>query len=316
MVFKSMTSISLKKLIFEYKNLKIPPDMLNGFHQEYFETLKSFSERSEYLGYPTVAKWLGEGFYRVVYDIGVGRVVKIASDDGLNQNFREVEVWECAKLKNTQVITPILSWDKKKYSWIIMKKADKVFEDPGEWMDSINQFAGTKEAKFTTREELHFFFLLISKINEEEIIEAINSSPFTKLEQLKSKVTHVDIADYAISKVWQILNEIYPNNINSWVKDVADIVSLCPLDPEDIHYQNWGMVDGKMALVDYGYDGAENENQFTKWKQGLLEFFLFGKRKFNISEFKLKTTPEEQEQYLKNNTTKLWSTLKKWTYMI
>lgn len=72
-------------------------------------------------------KPIGQGSSRIVYDIGKGRVLKVAKSQlGIRSNRTEVKMYKSSPRRIKKYLGRILS-SQKKYGWVIMKKYSRKF---------------------------------------------------------------------------------------------------------------------------------------------------------------------------------------------
>lgn len=77
-------------------------------------------------------KFLGSGISRHAFNIGKGRVLKVASTATCTDyNRKEVERWESAPPELKQFLCPIIAYDSE-YRWVVMRRAYKVGNVPHE----------------------------------------------------------------------------------------------------------------------------------------------------------------------------------------
>ena len=162
------------------------------------------------------------GASRIVFDIGDGRVLKLNTreDQDANQNINEVDVWEKAEAcLGKPYVAPIFGYDKDSYSWIIARKAETGF--------SVN---------------------------------AINNIVYEPT-GIKFKNIDDDFVARVVIAVNIMKRKSYPPGImdtnkelmhSPWFRGFVMFLATCKVDAIDIITPNWGMIDGKPVLIDYG----------------------------------------------------------------
>ena len=158
------------------------PSVLDSISTEFFELKEWYKQSKRYLN--KKAKHIGDGMGRSVYDIGGGRVVKIAFNQfGKEQNQREEAAWD--DYSSSGIIMPI--YDTAEDSrWIVMGMA-------------------TKEA---TMKDLWNLFgvapttLAYAVQGDPESIEAIKKNLVAKKVMKLGKIMKLDMADIIKPDSW------------------------------------------------------------------------------------------------------------------
>jgi hypothetical protein len=183
------------------------------FDLQEFSKLKSPKDRVTYL--QVNAKYLGKGMSRVVLDIGGGRVLKLMlrGADNPKANAMEAEFSVC--LKGSTVVPHVLD-HAKDYAWIIMEKATPV---RGKFLTLLNTSLGMPE-HLAFEDESDFALCLKLALRG-----STNITP--QLEWLTKHPTQ-------------------------WWSDLIAAVKTCGIWHTDMKAENWGILKGRLVLLDYG----------------------------------------------------------------
>lgn len=196
------------------------------------EGLEGSSFRVPRLALPQLIQWaknnlqpigLGCGDYRCVFDIGNGKVLKIAqSESGVQDNKEEIEDFECL---GPDFAVRTFDYDRSEFKWLITQKLTN-FNDPEE------------------------FFLLLQKIYGLEIPEDLYSfseleDEFTEFLTMAVKKNDFDTTIFKIPESWAT---------NDWLLSLVVKLRNCNLNPTDLASFNWGIdpSDGKPKILDIG----------------------------------------------------------------
>lgn len=104
--------------------LEVSNQIVHQFELETFRKLPSFNQRIKYCQQSLVR--LSSGSSRIVYELGDGKVLKIAKNRiGLVQNQHEFDLSEDWVFSNYEIITNVFDGDQNG-EWIISEKAEKM----------------------------------------------------------------------------------------------------------------------------------------------------------------------------------------------
>lgn len=118
-----MTVDEFKKITEELED-HIPE---HSFDIEEFKRLKSFKKRVDMLRYANFIRRISSGSARIAYDIGNGKVLKLAyNKKGILQNEFEIDSYYNSKSLNREdILAKIYDYDEN-YNWLIMEKVKPV----------------------------------------------------------------------------------------------------------------------------------------------------------------------------------------------
>ena len=183
------------------------------FDLEEFRPLRTLKDRVAYL--QANAKYLGKGLSRVVLDIGGGRVLKLTmrGADDPKSNAREAKASAC--LKGSGVIPHVLD-AAKDYSWIITERATPV---KGKFLALLNA--------------------------------SLKMPPGLAFEDGEDFSRCLDLAADGTSGNTPQL-EWLTNHPTKWWQEMLSAVITCNLGYTDMKPENWGVLKGRLVLLDYG----------------------------------------------------------------
>ncbi len=171
------------------------------------------------------ANYIGAGVARQTFDIGNKQVIKLAKPAYVDQNEKEIEASKCSDTNGTaSIITRVLA-HADDATWLIAEKADDLFGDDDERLAD---------------EQSH-------------ILGLPNDMAFDDPGNLVYLIRVIRSDGPAFNDVAEAQRDWLKEHPSSWFNTLMKLVSKCHVVAADFHSGNWGVKNGKLVLVDYGF---------------------------------------------------------------
>ena len=237
----NIAMLSLETIIYE----NLDEEKKTIFNLDEFRKKSTLEEKKLYL--QETCFFLNHGTYREVYQTDNNTVIKIAIDHdaSIKQNTKEIKIWECSG--NSPILVKIIDYDKKQFEWLLVEKVDIVYADTmideETCLRAINRTLGVNAV--TT---LPDGFAIKWFVNSLVLLK--NGATLGEIQ------TELDLdldVMFANDSIMKALRYVWPDNLNTWTKNLIELIENCGLSTGDFHCGNWGVINGEMVLIDYGY---------------------------------------------------------------
>ena len=200
--YRFLTALSGTFDLKEFKKIPVGHDHFD---------LDRFSRLEKYLR--DHAKYIDEGHTRKVYDIGEGRVLKLALPGWQSANLAEIHSSNCME---SGPIAKVLDYDPEG-TWLIMEEVETL-SSPSEFRNLVKKSLGLPE-KFPN---IHL---------DPKILLGLFIDP----QGTSSKLN-----------VW------LQSHPSPWLDSMRAAVKTCGLEADDLYWFNFGVKNGNLVILDYG----------------------------------------------------------------
>lgn len=162
-----------------------------------------------------------EGSFRIVFYIDDKRVIKIDKVD-IIENQEEINASACLGSYATQVLDHAADG-----RWVISQRAEEI-ETPMEYENALSDLVGEIVTSQTFEPGLVY-----------QVYKTGAFRPWALDRMVKDNPLAIDLS-----------NRLMANN--EWFRGLVNVLVKCNVNPSDLRFSNWGLLNGKLVIIDYG----------------------------------------------------------------
>lgn len=165
-----------------------------------------------------------EGSFRIVFYLDSQRVIKVEKDtEEVIENQEEIDASACLGSYAAQVLDHAPDG-----RWLIAQRAEEV----GTYQDFADHLMDYLGERVTDKNFL--------KALEYKVYKVGGFLPWAVDQMEKDSTISVNLAN----RLW---------NQSDWFRGLVEVLTKCNINPADFRLENWGLLNGKLVIIDYGY---------------------------------------------------------------